>query len=288
MCVKNAVVLFFGSVLSFAVLASEPRNDSGEFTQKLEMFFSNLFCKEFGYTLIGEKPISVGEVEETEERCFSELEKAFDVSPNLVLKIFSDGPCRYIELINKRALRELVRRNPVVQNFVKKRFKNEREFYSQIEDRNKSIFTSTKNNDRIIGYLLGYDEANIEYYIRRVEVGLYLQKYPFVRHHPLPGGKYSRNPFVFLNPRLRYVRLQPSPGFDTLEAEWQWIKKVEWDIGEESEAVPPRFVALPMYICRRGGTSEQAREKFKKASGRVAELFHDESFQSAVMEAAKR
>ena len=140
----------------------------------------------------------------------------------------------------------------------------------------------------VIGLLLGYDKTNIDYYIRRIEVGTYLQKYPFVRYHPLPGGKYSNNPFVFLNIFLRYERLRPSRGFESLEDEWQWIKKIEWNIEEESDPVPPLFVHLPLYICRHGGESELTREKFKEASGKVAELFCNKSFQEAVKEIALR
>jgi hypothetical protein len=283
------------------MLASEVACNQDTFDQsgkrEVEDFFSNLFSREFGYTLIGAKPISedefegkyyqeVGFFQEIDENCFCELRKIFDKSSNFVLKILCDGPCYSIELINRRAVRELVQQNRVLQEFIKKRFKSIDDFYSQIEDRNRSIFRVLRNNDRIIGYLLGYDETNIEYYIRRIEVGNFLQKYPFVHYHPLPGGIYSNNPFIFLNPHLYYKRLQPNHGFDSLESEWRWIKQVEWDIGKECNPVPPYFIYLPFYICRHGGDSELTREKFKKASGNVAELFCNMSFKNAVAELA--
>jgi hypothetical protein len=267
--------------------------------QEVEEFFATLFSGELGYTLIGSKPISedefegkyypeVGFVQEVDKRCFDALRKAFEGSSNFVLKVFN-GPYHTIELINKKAVRNLVRQNSNLQAFIKKNFKSDGDFYSQIEDPDRSIFKTLRNNDRILGYLFGYDETNIEYYIRRREVGCYLQKYPFVRYHPLPGGKYSHNPFVFMNPHLydkRYLR--PNQNFDSLESEWKWIEEVAWDAREEGDPTPPFFVSLPFYICRRGGESESTREKFKEARGKIAELFCNKSFQEAVTEIALR
>jgi hypothetical protein len=299
--VGNKVVLFFFTIISSLIFFSEAAcgRDKPDQPRKqdVEDFFLNLFSREFGYTLIGVKPISIDEVEgkyyqeigfsqEIDDYCFDELRKAFEGSSNFVLKIFSDGPCHSVELINRRAVRQLVQRNLVLQSFIKKRFKSDEDFYSQIEDPDRSFFKTLRNNDKIIGYLLGYDETNIEYYIRRIEVGLYLQKYPFVRYHPLPGGIYSHNPFVFLNPHLFYKRLQPSQGFDSLESEWRWIRGVAWDIEEESQPIPPHFVSMPVYICRHGGDSELTREKYKKARDKLANLFCGRKISEIITEEA--
>ena len=261
--------------------------------RELEDFFFSLFSKEFGYTLIGIKPISSSEVsseyfQKISEKCFDELEKAFVDSPNFVLKVFSDGPFHCVELINKKSLKELVRNNPIVRAFIEKEFKSEENFYSRLEDPNQDIHTILKKDARMIGYLLGYNKTNIEYYIRRIEVGEYLQKYPWVCFNSLPGGKYSNCPFFFTNIRLHYERIKPSKGFKSLSEEYEWIKRVEWDIREESEPVPPYFMSLPFYICRHGGDSELTREKYKKAQGSVAELFFNKSFREAVAGQAQK
>jgi hypothetical protein len=299
--VGDMIALFiFAMILSLTSTSEASVCDKSALPSKheIEELFAILFSGELGYTLIGSKPISedefegkyyqeIGFVQEVDKRCFEELKKVFDGSSNFVLKVFSDGPYCTIELINKRAVRDFVQRNSILQAFIKKKFKSDKDFYSQIEDSNRSIFKTLGNNDRLLGYLFGYDETNIEYYIRRKEVGYYLQKYPFVRHHPLPGGRYSHNPFVFMNPYLYYRKpLQPSQDFDSLESEWRWIKQVAWDLEEECDPVPPFFVSLPSYICRHGGESELTREKFKKASGKVAELFCNKSFKEAVAEIA--
>ena len=87
------------------------------------------------------------------------------------------------------------------------------------------------------------------------------------------AGKYSDCPPIFTNTRLLHEDLKPARGFDSLEAEWQWMQRVEWDIEKESRPVPPYFVYLPAYDCRHGDGSEKLREEFKKASRQIAELF---------------
>jgi hypothetical protein len=57
---------------------------------------------------------------------------------------------------------------------------------------------------------------------------------------------------------------------------------------EESAPAPPYFVSLPFYVCRHGGDSELTREKYKKASSELAELFCNRSFQEGVTEMARR
>jgi hypothetical protein len=151
--------------------------------REIETLCLNLFSREFGYTLIGIKPISVDEVygkhfQKINEACFVELKNIFAGCENFVLKISSRGQIHLVELINRKAVKELVRNNPVLKRFIKKEFKNEEEFYSEIEDSNRSIHKILKKDARIIGYLLGYSKTNIEYYTRRIDVGTYLQKYP--------------------------------------------------------------------------------------------------------------
>ena len=192
-----------------------------------------------------------------------------------MFKVFSSGPFRYVELINKKSLKTLVQQNSVVRSFMQKTFFSEENFYLNIKSQDQSIHQILRLDERVIGYCLGYDKTNIEYYLRRIELGTYLQKYPLVRYHPLPGGKYSDCSSVFRNLSLRYKALKPSKGFDSLEAEWQWMKRVEWDLEKESIPEPPYFVYLPLYLCRHGDESYLARERFTMASRQVAKLFYN-------------
>lgn len=248
------------------------------FDKEFEDFCFDLFSREFGYTLIGIKPISTDELpckycNEKGERCLAILREMFQGSPNFVLKIICSGPFRSIELINRKSLRKLVGRNCALRSFIMEVFGSEERFFSKIENPSRSIHRILRANDRMIGYCLGYDKTNIDYYLRRVELGIYLQKYPLVLFHPIPGGKYSDCPNIFTNMTLDYEPLKPRKGFDSLESEWQWIKDIEWDIEKNSDPTPPYFVYLPVYVCRYGGGSETARERFKRASLQVAELF---------------
>ena len=259
----------------FPVFSNEP--------DEAENFFSDLFCRDFGYTLIGIKPISTDEVHgqynrKTADAYLSKLMEMFRKSDKFVLKVFYHGETYYsVELINKNSVRRVVQQNPIVRSFVKNLFKSEEDFYSQLEDPKRNVFNVVKFDDRMLGYLFGYGWMNIEYALRTTRVGTYLQKYPFVRFHPLPGGKYSGDgcfdcSSVFTNRRLFYEDLKPSRGFDSLEDEWQWMKRVKWDIEKESCPEPPYFVYLPVYGCRHGDGSEELREKFKKARCQIAEL----------------
>jgi hypothetical protein len=303
-CAENRIWIFSVFLSVFACLhaslsTQEELPSQTEFVkmefaspEEREAFFADLFSREFGYTLVGTKPISIDEnsgrfSSKIWKSSIEDLKGLFSKSTNFIFKAFFHNDDYYsIELINRKAVRELVRRNSVVRSYIKKMFASEADFYSKIEDPERSIFKILKNNDALIGYLFGYDRQNINYYIRRIEVGMYLQKYPLVRYHPIPGGKYSDCPSVFLNARLYYKHLKPSKGFDSLEDEWQWIKRVEWGISEESNPIPPYFVYLPMYICRHGTDSQAKRDRFREESYKVAELFCNKTFREAVSKIA--
>ncbi len=104
--------------------------DSDEyFYQGFESFLRNVFTSEFGYTLVGAKPISIEELPregmyEVRDEYLTALKNLFEKSPTFVLKVIDRGPLLYpyIELINTRKLRSIIRQNPVVNKFVKKNF----------------------------------------------------------------------------------------------------------------------------------------------------------------------
>jgi hypothetical protein len=273
----------------FAEFFQEEKSNQDQ--REIESLCMELFSGEFGDTLIGVKPITTDDLSypyEISERCLVSLRKMFEKSPNFVLKIFSRNQEHSIELINRRALRTLVKHNLIVRSFIKREFQNEQDFYSKIEDSHQSIHKVLKNDEKIIGYVLGYSKTNIDYYLRRIEVGRYLQKYPLFCFHPLPGGRFSNCPVVCRNIHLQHAHVKPSNGFKSLEAEWLWLGNISWDLRKETFPTPPHFVSLPFYVCRHGGDSELTREKYKRAECKVAELFYDRSFQEAVAEEAMK
>ena len=175
----------------FSMFSNEPDLD---LTLETENFFSDLLCGNFGYTLIGIKPISEDEVhgqynQKTAGVYLSKLKETFRQSNNFVLKVFYHGKTYYrVELINKSSVRTVVQQNSIVRSFIRKHFKSKEDFYSQLEDPERSIFNVVKYDDRMLGYFFGYGRMNIEYSLRKERVGTYLQKYPFVRFHPIPGA----------------------------------------------------------------------------------------------------
>ena len=93
------------------------------------------------------------------------------------------------------------------------------------------------------------------------------------------------SPYFFKEKSIDYL---PKRKFDSLETEWEWIKKVCWDLFPSREPEPPDYIPLPFYICRHGGDSEQVRNKYIKARERLANLFYKHSFtETIVKEAAK-
>ena len=140
------------------------------------------------------------------------------------------------------------------------------------------------------GILLGYGDSNTQYFCQRCVVKKYfnttskVKLYFYIENLPgifLPVSRPQPRRYAMIKP-------QPSPGFASLEAEQEWIEKVQWDLEKEREATPPYFVALPLYICRHGGDSEMIREKYRRARVKLAKLFYGKSYRQAVEDEVRR
>lgn len=291
------IIFFIGILQIFVPVRQSKKSPSMEhiLQKKINRFFYDLFSRSLGYTLIGAKPISIEEIstgcfgeEHIEEECFAALRDTFAESKKYILKIYSTGTLRHIELINKPAVLDLINTNVFLHRYVKKNFLSTENFWGKISDQSLGIHTILHKDARPIGYLLGYDKTNIAYYLRRIEVGRYLQKYPYVRYNPIPGGRYPGNSCIPFSLSQPYKKVCPQFGFSSLEEEWQFLQRVSWEIEKETDPIPPFFVFLPVYICRHGGTSEATYEKFIRARGRVAELFCNKPVQQAIFEIAHK
>ena len=106
---------------------------------------------------------------------------------------------------------------------------------------------------------------------------------------------YGRATLSFFSPydflyrfKGKIIDFLPERKFDSLEAEWEWIKKVKWDLFPLRKPEPPDYIPLPFYICRHGGDSERVRSKYIQARERLANLFYKHSFTEVIAnEAAK-
>lgn len=126
---KNIISLLF-SCLSLLLLG--PIN-SFTFSQDrdLESAYRTFFSKEFGYTLIGEKPVSIEDGIESEylathptllKKFLSSLQQTFSSSRQILLKIFWEGDFYWIEMIHKPALKKLIGHNRQLRHFIRGKF----------------------------------------------------------------------------------------------------------------------------------------------------------------------
>ncbi len=257
-----------------------------------------MFADELGYALIGEKPISHDYVQDSYlrihphvcERFITSLKEMFKDSNKYILKVFEftypDNRKSYeIELIHKPALKKLISKNALVRKFIRNNFTRTDVFYKKIENPNSSIFQILRN-EYIAGIFFGYGEENARHYCRKCELGHYLKKRPYVLLYGLYISRFN----LLIRPDFPgkifypYEEWEPdvSPGFNSLEEEWEYIKSVNVDIASSSDAKPPYFINFPIYIACKGPQSEAVHTRFLRAREKLARMFNGKSYQQAV------
>jgi len=260
-----------------------------------------LFAGEFGYTLIGEKAISLDESQnrymhthpDESNKLLVFLERLFRNSDAFVFKVFLyEHNCNRIELINKRAVLSLIETDRRLKRFVKEKFTSESRFIDELMMPDRSVFDLFDNDAFLIGIALGYGVSNSDYFCRRSEVGRYLKKYPLVcflpfNPKPRPGAAVPNRFHGFFEPR-KVVPPKRKKHFLSLSDEWEWIKKMRWDIWQTSRPRPPYYVALPFYICRHGGDSEEVMARYVSARDKLADLFCGRKFSEVIAEEAAK
>ena len=269
---------------------------------ELESAVASLFSGELGYTLIGEKPVSIQEGSncylkqhpDVVKRLFSFLSLAFNRSSRFILRISGkwDG-CYDIELFNKDAFRRIVTKHHELQEFIRKKYVDINGFFPHTQHSEECVFELFNHNAFLLGLIFGYGRDNAEYYCRMNEVEMILKKHPSFSIFPndLKPNVHRSSTISFFSLDTCeecFKRPRPKGKFDSLEAEWKWIQKVCWDLTDSCTPKPPYYIRLPFYICRHGGDSEQVRNNYTKAQNRLAKLFYTYSFTNAVIEVASR
>jgi hypothetical protein len=271
------------SIFSIQLIAEEP-------TQALESGLMYIFSNDFGYTLIGEKPVSVeqrlnwdlGENPDKKNQLFSFLDSAFHQSNNFIFKIL--GKDGYIELVHKKSLIKQIYKNDNLNEFIKKKYGSIKKFLKFLKKSDSSIFSAVDYSSVLIAVVLGYGAENGEFFARRIEVGEYLQKYPIVTFFPFdqkpgPWHAFPSNSYFFSG-LFPINEPQKKPQFSSLEREWQEIQKNEQQFNRES--VPPYYIALPTYVAKAGIKSEAILDNFSQARKRLALLFCGKKFSEAI------
>ena len=264
----------------------------------LELALASIFTDELGYTLIGEKPVSIQETTniylrehpEVVERLFPFLTKVFEKSPGFILKIFGELNASYdIEFFNVRALKKVIFKHPELQAFIERKFIDMNGFLSHLKQTNESIFETFNHEAFLLGLILGYGRDNAEYYCRVNEVGAHFSKHPCFSIlsnglKPNVHMRYSLSFFSLDSSEECWETPATTRKFDSFDAELEWLQKVQWDLTEISRAKPPCYIHLPFYICRHSDNSERTRNKYIKARDRLANLFYSRSFSEAIIE----
>ena len=146
----------------------------------------------------------------------------------------------------------------------------------------------------MLGLVLGYGRTNADRYYRRNAIEEYLHYDLIYLAAPLlakPKTNIRGGPLVMYDLDLLPTS-PPAPTikeeFGSLEAEWKWLQKTQWNLKTEGTLNPPYDVHLPFYICWHGGDSEKVRERYFKASERLANLFYKRTFAEVIFEEASK
>jgi hypothetical protein len=257
-----------------------------------------IFSDDLGYTLIGEKAVSLDDATSLDFEYHPEKKV---IAHRFLSKVFK-GSRKFVYipngedsgwLIHRDALSKEIANNRKLEDFILLRYASEGAFFDTLETTDRSIFDLLEFDPVLIAIALGYGENNGEFYSRWLVLAEYLQKYPVVSYFPfqfLPDAGYIRHHRLFCDSGFRSI---PRPNirlpWRSLEEEWQWMMQLDWQLSKESYPPPPYFISLPAYKSCRGPESERLHLKYLKARERLARLFCEKNFAEVIAdEAAKK
>lgn len=262
----------------------------------LESGLMYLASGDFGYTLVGAKPVSIEQslslylIKNHDKRneVFSFLERTFRKSTKFIFKLLDRHG--YIELINKKAFLRLVRKHKRLSDFVKKKYKSEAVFLNVLQNSDVTIFEAVDHDVVLISLVLGYGEENGDFFVRKMEVGEYLQKYPVVTFFPF--DQRPRPDWAFPRHSVDLALPEPVPKpteykrFVSLEEEWKHIKQSEWPLCDDTIPKPPYYISLPVYVRQYSCESRKLHETYVKARNKLAKLLCNRKISEVIIEEA--
>jgi hypothetical protein len=269
------------------------RDRSSSDFQCVEEGLQALFFRDFGYTLLGVKPISQSDNlsayvfggEEEAKRVFVFLQNAFKNSSQFILRMPRENAA---ELIHKKSLERQIQLYPDLQRFIENKYGSTAIFLNTLSTSKKSIFSLLGYNTLFIGICFGYGEQNSKFYIRKHWVGAHLKKLRYFTPFPFdqsPDIYHVRGYSYFVYPDLERLAPVPSDGFDSLEEEWRWIKSVEIE-PEEEDPDPPFTILLPGYASMACEESTHLHAKYVRAKDKLAKLFCGRKLSEVIIEKA--
>jgi hypothetical protein len=288
--------MMFFLIAIFGVLVASPLPSSD--VQDLENDLVPIFSNDLGYTLIGEKPVSIEQNldlfldshPDRKNQLFFFLKTVFRQSSRFILKVFADRD--QIELINKASLSKQILRYKMLNDFVHTTYGTEDAFFKKLEDERIDIFEALDYHAILIAIALGYGEENGEFFCRRIELGRYLKKYPITGFYPFERKPSTQIVRSLSLPENNIPYTTPVPprkkGVASFDEEWQEIKKSERKLYLEADPDPPYYIVLPIYVSKSGPESDAIHEGFLKARDKLAKLFCGRKFSEVIAEEAAK
>ena len=248
----------------------------------IENELRRIFTECCGYTLIGEKPVSVEysdqlDLSNQENRSlfFEELERIFKGSKNFILKTFHyDSFYSEIVLINVPTIMDLAVNNKYFSRFLAKHYKNLENFYTSLSNPKIHIFETLKGDEIAIGIALGFGTKNSKFFQRYVDLGFYLKKYPFIcllpfEPKPLPQmlipihlcGNVPFKPFI----------PKQNPKFASFDAELKEMEEIRDRTSKDTEI--PYLFQQPFFLAKKGDKANKLHRKYLRSRTRLSRLF---------------
>ncbi len=229
------------------------------------------FHSPFGYTLIGEKPISFDEVALDQESICA-LSKIISEGSGFVCKTtLSCSGKTEICLIHKKSFFKLCREDSFVADFLKKKKLSAMGLLREFEKINFSFARFCGYDDAAIGAFLGFGSQNSILWSRWAKIGFFLGAWPFKQ----PSTKPSASMIVFPLPGVRAPEildiLKINESFPSLYAEWIFLNKHRRFVDDVPS--PPFSIPLPGFFYWKG--HEQPVQQYVQARitlGKVLEI----------------
>lgn len=248
----------------------------------IEEYLLCIFSDDFGYTLIGAKPASLDNswthclrdfYPELVEQAHTFMSKVFAKSDLFIFRKINGS----LWLINKKQMSKQILKNQDLGAFIHERFGGETGFFDHLQQGDLTLFDLLDYRVELIAIALGYGRDNGAFYLRKIMVGEYLQKYPLVQSYPFDGFPFPDKIRGMNGLFCRYLEKIEKPAlvssFRSLNDEWDWIKQNEWELHMNSRSEIPYYLCLPAYISCKSIEARRVHRKFVRARNKLAKIF---------------
>ena len=250
--------------LSQSKLATVSPEDRALFLKE----FYDVLRSDFGFTLIGAKPLSLEEFGITElnkdrkkqQRFIHWLKTLFDNSSRFSIRFryFSDrdGDVYGVYLIDRKAFKALH------------------------EDPDAPFDDCGAEK---IGMLFGYGKENAQFFVRFADLDTCFRKKSVVRKPDLFDPIRDRVEKRYHAAYVPFIIEPPlNPQFASLEEEWQWITQNKNPFGEWD--TPPFWIRKPIFCNKKSEETDTILQQFDDGATQLGAILHDDHWFEKVLE----